>query len=626
MAALTRMRSAIVCELRADRILTAPRGWTANLAIFRILYLSLGALPYAMKFFSWTQKILPGITPPMWAPMSFYRLLPVSLLGNVELDRFLAVADLVLIVLGILGFWTRLSIGFATLVSLYGFGLMEDLGAVSHFHHTVWFMALLAAGPSGSLLSIDALIQGMKTADKGNIEAPFKSSAALWTLRYTWLLMGALYVGSGVAKLRSSLTDHWISSANLRNIMWRKWLELNWYQPHFGWRIRADLLPVWILVILGASTVAFELGFIFAVFFRRARPFLAIWGMAFHLGNILVLKIWFTTLMAAYVSMLDWSAMWRFFSRRAREPLLVFYDDGCRRCRRTIAILRSLDVFDALEPVAASSNDSRPKAYPQITGEMLPRDLYVATAGRRAAGYDAYVWIAWSVLPLWPIAAMMRFPATSVLGRRVYRRIADPRHCSLPAPKVKQRASTHRAEFALVHGLGPLLFACQMGISSLMLVYSYSLLPANVPHLRTARRLLNGIGKRRPVWPFDLYPTFTPPTKSAVEVWEARWVTSTGREIPVSPIAYDRMFANSALTWTLTSSEMLRKTDPDQDQTRSLNFTRLLWQREPPEIQRDIRAVDIYRADYTLQAPSDRIPAALVSRTILYTFPLSSID
>ena len=105
-----------------------------------------------------------------------------------------------------------------------------------------------------------------------------------------------------------------------------------------------------------------------------------------------------------------------------------------------------------------------------------------------------------------------------------------------------------------------------------------------------------------------------------------RWVRSTGREIPVSPIAYDRVFANSVLTWTLTSSEMLRKTDPDQDQTRSLNFTRLLWQREPPEIQRDIRAVDIYRADYTLQAPSDRIPAALVSRTILYTFPLSSID
>ena len=628
MATLKRVRSAIVRVLKADAIRTTPRGWTANLAIFRILYLGLGALPYAVKFLGWTEKILPGITPAMWHPMSFYRLLPISFLGNVEFDRLLAVANIVLIVLGIVGFWTRFSIGLAMLISLYGFGLMDDLGAVSHYHHTIWFMALLAAGPSARLLSIDALIVGMKSADKGSIEAAFDSSAALWTLRYTWLLMGALYVGPGISKLQSSLTDHWVNSTNLRNIMWREWLKGHWYHPHFGWLIRADTLPSWILAILGASAVAFELGFIFTVFFRRARPPLAFWGTAFHLGNLLVLKIWFSTLMAAYVALIDWTAIWRFFSRRAPEPFLVFYDDGCGRCRRTVALLRSLDLFDVLEPVAASLNDPRRRAYPQITDEMLARDLYVASKGRQSAGYDAYAWIARSVFALWPIAALMRFHPLSALGRKVYRRVADSRHCSLVVPNAKQPTAASRPAFNLIHGLGPLLFACQMGVSSLMLLYTYEavFLPPNAHHVKTARRLVEVTGKRQPVWPFDLYPTFTPPISSVVQVWEGRWVTSTGREIPVSPVAYDRAFANPSLSWTLTSGDMLRAANPEQDQTRSLNFIRFLWQQEPAEIQRDIRAVNIYRAEYRLQAPSDGIPAALVAQTILYTFPRSSID
>ena len=44
------------------------------------------------------------------------------------------------------------------------------------------------------------------------------------------------------------------------------------------------------------------------------------------------------------------------------------------------------------------------------------------------------------------------------------------------------------------------------------------------------------------------------------------------------------------------------------------------------EIQCAIKAVNIYRVEYRLQAPSDRLPAALVAQQILYTFPCSRID
>ena len=627
MAIFSRVRSAMIRALKADEVLATPRNWTANLAIFRIIFLCFGALPMALTFLRWTENILPGITPGMWAPVSFYRLLPIGLLGNVEVAHLLAVADVVLIVLGIVGFWTRSSIGLATLVSLYGFGLMQDLGKIDHFHDIIWFMALLAASPSGQFFSIDSIIRAVKNADAGTIELPVQQSTALWTLRYTWLMLGVLYLGTGLAKLQSSLTDHWAGAANLRNIMWRKWLELYWYNLHFGRLVRADSLPAWLLGICGASVIVFEVGFILVVLFRRIRPALGLWGLGFHVGNGLVLKIWFMDLMPAYVSLFDWVAIARFLSRRARDPLLVFYDGGCELCRRTIAILRAFDLFDVLKPIAGLSNNAERGSYPQITDEMLLRDMYAAAEGRTVAGYDAYVWIAKSLFPLWPIAIIMQFPPIAALGRKIYRRVADSRACRLPTPQAKQRAAIRRPEFNwVVHFLGPLLFACQLVISSVMLLYSARYVHFS-PNQRRFRPgwFVNSIARRQPVWPFDLYPTFTPATASVVQVWEARWLTLTGPEIPVSPIAYHRVFSSSGLTWNIVSHEMLRQEDPERDQARSLNLIRLLWQREPPDTQRNITAVNIYLADYRLHAPSDGPPAALVSQKILYTFPLEVI-
>jgi hypothetical protein len=92
---------------------------------------------------------------------------------------------------------------------------------------------------------------------------------------------------------------------------------------------------------------------------------------------------------------------------------------------------------------------------------------------------------------------------------------------------------------------------------------------------------------------FDLGPTFTPATPSDVKVWEARWVTSSGQQMQISPTAYDNVFADSAVSWNITNGELLRTVAPEQDQARSLNLVRLLWQHELPDIQRNVTAVKI---------------------------------
>ena len=104
MTTLTRVRLAVTRALKADEVLNDARGWTINLAILRIVILSFGALPWAVLFLHWTEKILPGISREMWVPVSFYRLLPVGFVGNVAVAGGLAAADIVLIALGIVGF------------------------------------------------------------------------------------------------------------------------------------------------------------------------------------------------------------------------------------------------------------------------------------------------------------------------------------------------------------------------------------------------------------------------------------------------------------------------------------------------------------------------------------------
>jgi predicted DCC family thiol-disulfide oxidoreductase YuxK len=626
MTIFTRFRDAVIRGLKADEVLNDSRGWAINLAVFRIVFLYFAVLPRASRFLRWTVSILPGYSRDMWVPVSFYRLLPIGLLANVKIAHWLAVANLVLIVLGIVGFWTRRSIGLATLISLYGFGLMENFGKVDHFHHLVWFMALLAAGPSGHFLSLDSFRKAVRAADRGPVELTVPPSAALWTLRYTWLMMGALYLGTGIAKLQSSLTDHWAGAANLRNIIWEDWLQQYWFDPHPATFVRADLLPAWILAILGASVVLLEMGFIFAVPFRKIRPLLGLWHVAFHVGNYLVLKIWFT-LIPASVCLFDWTAMGRILCNRGRTPLLVFYDSKCGFCRRTVAILRVLDVFDVLKPMAGVQEASSRSSYSEITDQMLARDVYAAGGDRIAAGYDAYAWIARRVFLLWPIAAIMHLPFATALGRRVYRRVADSRHCTLAPLESKVSAASSRSQLALIHRLGLALLAFQLSVSGFMLLYNLRdvYLPASVPRLRTARWLVNGIGKREPRWPFDLYPSYTPATASEVKILEARWVTSDGQEVQISPSAYFKASGNPTQTFNVLTGLYWNGNSVEVHQ-RSLDLARLLWSDEVPEIRNTVAAVDIYRAEYRLEAPSDRFPAAFVKRTILYTFPATLLS
>lgn len=612
------MAKAIISAFRRDENTTGARGWVVNLAIFRVVFLGLVALPWALRCFGWAANILPHLPDSVWAPISFFRLIPLDVLHNVGLVRALGLVNILLIVMALIGFMTRLSTGLAALLSIYLFGLMENLGKVDHFHHVVWFMAMLAVADSGRLLSVDALCLAIKKADAGTMEQEYKRSDALWVLRYIWVLLGLVYLGPGIAKLMSAMTVGWAGAANLQNIFLRKWLELSWYDPGFVLPLRVDRMPHLILEVLGCGAIVFESCFVAAVLFRFFRPALAFAGIAFHVGNGIFLGIWFTTLLPVYACLVDWAAMARNLNRRLKIPAFVVYDGSCRLCRRTIAILKSLDLFDALTAVPGSSGDPRRTRFLSLTDEMLARDLYFIEGDKITVGYDAYVQMARRTMVLWPLGFIMGLKPVAAAGRKLYRRVADSRRCALPTIGSK-RDAPRQMRAAWIHLVGILFAAGQFCVTGSDFIAPHcQRFLSSKQWFSPVAQFVNGVATCR--WPFDLYPTFAGKTASQVDTVEYRWVGLDGAERVASPTAYWETFQNPGLTWYVMT-EFGQDQAGGPNQTKSLDLARALWRAEKPDLRESAVGLRLYRVQYRLDGGPDSL-ARLVSQTPAYTFPV----
>ena len=199
---------------------------------------------------------------------------------------------LVAAALTVLGWRTRVCAWIATILGLVLLMLPQIWGKVNHYHHVVWFAALIAASPSGDAWALDA---------RGR-PRPSNAVAYGFPLRCIDLLIGLIYFFPGLWKLHAG--PDWIFSDNLRNQMWAKWMDFASFRP----LLPADQWPVgWKLG--AAATIAFELSFIFLILWRRTRPLALVGGVAFHLLSLAVLGINFWSLYPCYVALVDWGAL-----------------------------------------------------------------------------------------------------------------------------------------------------------------------------------------------------------------------------------------------------------------------------------------------------------------------------
>jgi len=602
----------------ADELATDGRGWSFNLAIFRVSFLAGAVLPWALSNFFWIREVLGTLPRTLWVPVSFYRFLPFAVFSSVSLATALSVLNLALVCLGIVGLFTRSALAVSTILSLYLFGLSENFGKINHFHHLVWFMGLLAAGPAGRCLSIDSLRSAIKAADQRSLGISKWPYDALWTLRYVWALMGALYFYPGFAKLWIALFRGWASPENLRNIMWSKWFETLRYDLYTTLPPRADLLPDRLLALAGWGVIVFEVGFIVLALIRALRPCAFLGGLLFHVSNGIILRIWFTTLFAVYPGLIDWSALSRGW-RRSSEPLRVFYDGSCQMCRRTIAILQSLDIGNALHLDPILTEADRPPEFPELSYEMLTRDLYAAEGRSVTSGYDSYVTISRRMVLLWPLSLLLRLPLVAAVGRNIYRRVADSRHCAL-VPPPKTPSSETVSSTTLVHLIGATLLLFEVFVSSIMLLHA-EMARQTAKYLPFAAPTIERFATLRFVWPFDKYPTFAYRQAREVQMLEVRWLCPSG-EVRAAPHDYVSAFRDSGTAWAIVADNSI--TDPEDIRNRALSLARSLWKYEFSSIRSSAQIARVYRVRYKLA--SGNPPAVLLNETLLYSFPLETVE
>lgn len=537
-----------------------------NLAVFRVVVFSLLLLQVNRETLMWFAALPTDL---LFAPPGWEVIIPRLPLTprSVELAYYgFAISCLFALV----GLFTRRSAAVAVVLGIFVLGVPQFFGKINHYHHLIWFAALLAASPCGDALSLDAIRSSWRRADAGETAPPGPSEAHARPIRFAWLLMGVIYFFPGFWKVMMQGIA-WGWSDNLKYHLHLKWMELNGWLPV----VRLDELPLFYKVA-GVSTLAFELGFIFLVFFRKTRPVAAVAGLAFHNATFLMMRIGFVTLQAMYVTFLDWkraletAGHWLF-----PEQLLVRYDGECSFCRRAIATLRVLDVFGRIEWQTGA--DERFEA---------------SSSGRVVAGYFAYQEIAWRTPALWPLLPLMYLRPIPQIGNRVYRRVAAQRTCKMPASILVARQRPLRSRTSRgITWIGGGLIAANV-VCGFLLIDS---------------------------WPVARYPHFAFRPGPTMRVSTLEFVTPNGT-IEVSP------WFNS--DWFPAGEErragLLRAIEGESNPDRRMAQYRALWQlwSRVDSVAGGASAMRVYTQDILTDPAKRGCPAA--DRQVVFGFGFGS--
>jgi predicted DCC family thiol-disulfide oxidoreductase YuxK len=120
-----------------------------------------------------------------------------------------------------------------------------------------------------------------------------------------------------------------------------------------------------------------------------------------------------------------------------KKKYAVIFDGSCGLCKKTIAVVKSLDLLSHVEYLDAVHRWPEIQSrFPNLDRDRCLEDMHaVSSAGKTRVGFDAYKGLAW-VLPLgWLTLPVFYFPGALLAGNRIYRMVADGRHngtCALP--------------------------------------------------------------------------------------------------------------------------------------------------------------------------------------------------
>lgn len=168
------------------------------------------------------------------------------------------------------------------------------------------------------------------------------------------------------------------------------------------------------------------------------RKYVIVWGVMFFSLSLVVLNLG----SLAEIEFLLWAAIfWPKFGVDSQSKLLLFYDDKCNMCDKTVQIVTRLDVFNRIRLMPVSQSTEQLQRY-NIDKEDALNDLYGVneSSGQARSGYELYYWLAKRTVLLWPALPILWAGFFLGIGPRIYRIIAKRRRelfgvCTLARPK-----------------------------------------------------------------------------------------------------------------------------------------------------------------------------------------------
>ena len=542
-----------------------------NLAIFRVVLFTAVLFSFSIHNVTWFAGLPKELLFPPAGLGGVLNYVPI----NETVAWYAAVGLTISCVFAIVGLFTRTSIFISLFLSVYVLGVPQLFGKINHYHHLVWFMLILAVSPCADVLSIDAIFKSWKRADRGITEPPAPSVGYALPLRFVWLLMGVIYFSAGFWKAWTGGLA-WAWSDNPRNMLYNKWTELGGWTSTF----RIDQYPV-LLKSSALFTLAFELSFIFLIFFAAVRWLAPASGLMFHTATNLFMRISFWNLQACYVTFVDWHRVLGAIGRRLfPNDMHVIYDGNCKLCRRTVSSFRVFDVFGRVIYVnALDSHAIESHGLNWLNADALMRDMHVVVGKKASLGLAAYrEWM--KRIPLfWFIVPLMYLWPVQVAGTRTYRHIADSRTCAIGGDSPLPYSPNTKSVFVI---------AC-------------------VGYLIVCVAVLSAIGKVQS-WPIAAYPSFEDLDPPEVRVLTIATRNGDGEASELRPI--ERQTLREMRSERLMALQYRLISGGDEaERTRRLAAFWDLWRREDPALRNHI-AVRFY-TDTISTLPHDRYRSPL---------------
>ncbi|HEU5077396.1 MAG TPA: HTTM domain-containing protein, partial [Polyangiaceae bacterium] len=288
--------------------------------------------------------------------------------------------------LTVLGAATRFSAPCSAIVSAYLLGLPNFFAKINHGEHLlVSFCIILAFSRSGDACSVDALVSGARQRRWSLSRTHAPALAYGLPIRSCWLVMGLAYFFPGLYKAWNA-GDQWLDGSALLAIAYDKLANLPSFQPTLVIYDSPTLL-----VFLGASTLLFELGFVFVLLNRRFWWVAPIVGLSFHVG------------LASSIGIQPWSIV---------KVYWVFVDFGAILClfqrqlpKRVVALLGIADNLSAAEPAQTEPAQTEPERAQRA--QMEPGWSVSATAAGAVLGLMLFTGLAG--IDSFPVAVFPRF-------------------------------------------------------------------------------------------------------------------------------------------------------------------------------------------------------------------------